>query len=161
MVRITFDHSAMIFYDRHPVIGELKKLEDDGKVRIYHAQNLNRDLGSFSKMEEKMYERLRHIIFDKKQQDLTLTEHGDLSLLINHMKTKRDFFLTLEKGKYKSLEKHHGLKIRFPDEDFLDEVKEGIEARDKIEKRKARESARIVKAKRRPSRRVKKSRKKR
>lgn len=122
MVKITMDHSAMIFYHRHPVINELKKMHEDGKIKLYHAINLDRDLGTMSETEGKMYEHLREMVFGRKQKDLNLTEHGDLMLLINHMKNKRDFFITLEKGKYKKLERHHNLKIRFPDNKFLKEI---------------------------------------
>ncbi|MFH1237302.1 MAG: hypothetical protein V1648_02760 [Candidatus Aenigmatarchaeota archaeon] len=122
MVKITLDHSAMIIYDRHPVIDKLKKLNDEGKLTLYHAQNLNRDLGKLNATEEKIYDRLRHMVYGRKQSDLNLTEHGDIVLMINHMKSKRDYFLTLEHDKYKSLRGHRNLDVRFPDEAFLKEI---------------------------------------
>lgn len=123
MVRITLDHSAMIFYHRHQGIQKLRKLEEKGKVRLYHAVNLNRELESLSESEQKIYERLRELVFGRAQKDLNLTEHGDLMLLVNHIKNKRDFFVTLEKERYRNLEKHRNLKIRFPDNEFLREVR--------------------------------------
>lgn len=123
MVKITMDHSAMIFYHRHPVVQKLRKLDEDKEITLYHAINLDRDFETVSKTEEKIYNRLREMVFGRKQRDLSLTEHGDLMLLVNHMKNKRDFFITLEKGKYKNLEGHRDLKIRFPDNKFLKEVK--------------------------------------
>jgi hypothetical protein len=125
------DHSALIFYDRYPVIEKLKKLDDDGKLRLYHAQNLNRDLGTLNKTEEKIYDRLRQMIFAKPQQDLNLTDHGDLVLLINHMKNKRDYFLTMDKEKYSSLLGHRNLDIRFPDDRFLSEVESKLKTETK------------------------------
>jgi hypothetical protein len=122
MVKITLDHSAMIIYDRHPVIDKLRKLNDEGKLTLYHAQNLNRDLGKLNATEEKIYDRLRHMVYGRKQSDLNLTEHGDIVLMINHMKSKRDYFLTLESEKYKSLRGHRNLDVRFPDEAFLKEI---------------------------------------
>jgi hypothetical protein len=116
------DHSALIFYDRHLVIEKLKKLDDDGKLRLYHAQNLNRDLGTLNKTEEKIYDRLRQMVFAKPQQDMNLADHGDLVLLINHMKNKRDYFITMNKEKYVSLSGHRHLDIRFPDDKFFKEV---------------------------------------
>jgi len=123
MVKITLDHSALIFYHRHPVIQKLRELEKKKKVKLYHAINLDRELETLTETEQKIYDRLREMVFGREQKDLNLREHGDLMLLINHMKSKRDFFLTLEKEKYKNLEKHRDLKIRFPDEDFMKEVK--------------------------------------
>ncbi len=117
------DHSALIFYHRHPVIQKLRKLDEDKEIRLYHAINLDRDLETMSESEGKMYERLREMVFGREQKDLNLTEHGDLMLLVNHMKNRRDFFLTLEKEKYKNLEGHRDLKIRFPDNKFLKEVR--------------------------------------
>ncbi len=123
MVKITMDHSAMIFYHRHHVIQKLRRLEEDRKIRIYNAITLDRDLETMNEIEGKIYERLREMVFGREQKDLNLTEHGDLMLLINHMKNKRDFFLTLEKGKYKNLEGHRDLRIRSPDNKFLKEVR--------------------------------------
>jgi len=121
MVSITLDNSAMIFYHRHPVIEGLRKLEEEGKLRLYHAQNLNRELASLSKTEEKIYERLREMVFGR-ERDLNLMEHGDLVLLINHMKAKRDYFVTLEKERYANLGGHRNLAIRFPDKKFFREI---------------------------------------
>ncbi|UCC91998.1 MAG: hypothetical protein JSV39_01925 [Candidatus Aenigmatarchaeota archaeon] len=123
MVKITMDHSAMIFYHRHPVIQKLRKFDEDKEIRLYHAINLDRDLETMNETEGKMYERLREMVFGREQKDLNLTEHGDIMLLVNHMKNKRDFFLTLEKEKYKRLEGHRDLRIRFPDNKFLKEVR--------------------------------------
>jgi len=138
MVSITMDHSAMIFYDRHPVINQLKKLEEEGKLRLFHAQNLNRDLGTLSRTEEKIYDTLRQMVFARPQHDLNLSEHGDLVLLVNHMKTKRDFFITLDKERYANLRGHRSLDIRFPDKKFLREIEGqlGIELEKKAEKKK-------------------------
>ena len=123
MVKITMDHSAMIFYHRHPGIQKLRKLDEKGDIRLYNAITLDRDLEKMSETEMKVYNRLREMVFGREQKDLTLTEHGDLCLLVKHMKSKRDFFITLEKDKYKNLEKHRDLRIRFPDNKFLKEVK--------------------------------------
>lgn len=123
MVKITMDHSALIFYHRHPVVQKLRKLDENKEITLYHAINLDRDFETVSKTEEKMYNTLREMIFGRKQRDLNLTEHGDLMLLVNHMKNKRDFFITLERGKYKNLKGHRDLKIRFPDNKFLKEVR--------------------------------------
>ncbi|MEE9323505.1 MAG: hypothetical protein V3U72_03080 [Candidatus Aenigmarchaeota archaeon] len=123
MVKITMDHSTMIFYHRHPVVQKLRKLEEKGEIKLYHAINLDRDLETVSETEGKIYERLREMVFGRKQKDLNLTEHGDICLLVNHIKNKRDFFLTLENEKYKDLDKHRELKIRFPDNKFLKEVR--------------------------------------
>jgi hypothetical protein len=136
MVKITLDHSAMIFYDRHPAIERLIRMEEEGKVRLYHAQNLNRDLASINKTEEKIYDRLRQMVFARKQEDLNLAEHGDLVLLINHMKSKRDYFITMDKDRYANLHGHGSLDIRFPDDEFLSEIESrlGAESRRKAEK---------------------------
>ncbi len=122
MVEITLDHSAMIFYHRHPVIASLKRLEEEGKLSIHHAQSLNRELETLNETEGKMYERLREMVFAKPQQDLSLADHGDLVLLINHMKNKRDFFLTMDAARYASLAGHRRLDIRFPDRQFLKKI---------------------------------------
>jgi hypothetical protein len=126
MVKITIDHSAMIFYHRHPVIQKLKEMHEKRKIRLYNAISLDRDLEKMNQTEWKVYDKLREMVFEKQQRDLNLTDHGDLMLLVNHMKNKRDFFLTLEKEKYKNLEKHRDLKLRFPDNKFLKEVREMI-----------------------------------
>ena len=123
MVKITIDHSAMIFYHRHPVIQKLNEMHEKKKIRLYHAISLDRELEKMSMTEWKVYDKLREMVFEKQQRDLNLTDHGDLMLLVNHMKNKRDFFLTLEKEKYKKLEKHRDLKLRFPDNRFLKEVR--------------------------------------
>lgn len=123
MVSITLDHSAMIFYHRQPVIQRLRELEDKGDVRLYSAITLDHELEELSRDEMKLYHRLREMVFGREQRDMNLTEHGDIVLLINHMKSKRDFFLTLEKDKYGKVEKSRKIKVRFPDKGFLKEIR--------------------------------------
>lgn len=122
MFRITMDHSAMIFHDRHEAIERLVKLEQEGKLRLYNSQNLSRELASLSPTEEKVYHRLREMVFGKPQGDLNLADHGDLVLLVKHMKSGRDYFITMDSKKYASLKGHSKLDIRFPDEAFVSEV---------------------------------------
>ena len=124
MVKITLDHSGLIFFERHPELRKLLELNENDKIRVYHAINLEREIETLTESERKIYEKLRFVVFGDK--DLTLREHGDICLLINHIKSKRDFFVTMEKGKYAGLEKHRDLKIRFPDKKFLSEVKKSI-----------------------------------
>ena len=125
-------------HDRHPVMRELQKLQREGKVRLYHSDNLNRQLASLSETEEKVYQKLREMVFGRKQEELNLAEHGDLCLLINHMKAERDYFLTLEREKYRNLSGHRSLKVRFPDEDFLKEVKARAEPPVRVREKKTR-----------------------
>ncbi len=81
MVKITLDHSLLVMHDRHPVLRELQKLQKEGKVRLYHSDNLSRQLASLSESEGKVYHKLREMVFGKAQQELNLSEHGDLCLL--------------------------------------------------------------------------------
>lgn len=118
------DHSAMIFYHRHPGIQELRKLEEDGKISLYHAITVDRELEELTDSEEEVYEKLREMIFGREQKHLNLTEHGDLVLLVKHMKSNRDFFLTLDEEKYDNVRSHRSLKVRFPDEVFIQEVRD-------------------------------------
>lgn len=124
MVSITMDHSAMIIFRRHAGIDRLAQLEKEGngKLRIFHAHNLGRDLASMSQTEQKIYDALRIMVFSKAQQELSLTDHADLVLLVNHMKNKRDYFLTMDQAKYATLEGHRNIDVRFPDKKFLKEV---------------------------------------
>ena len=132
MVRITMDHSAMIFYHRHPGIQKLREMEEKDEVNIYNAITLDRQIETLSEIERKMHDRLKSMVFGDR--NITLTEHGDLVLLVNHIKSRRDFFLTLEKDKYRDLEKHRDLKIRFPDEKFLKEVRAIVKQKGKKKK---------------------------
>jgi hypothetical protein len=125
-------------HDRHPVLRELQKLQREGKVRLYHSDNLNRQLASLSETEEKVYHKLREMVFGKPQQELNLAEHGDLCLLINHMKAGRDYFLTLESKRYDKLSGHRNLEVRFPDEAFLEEIAARTEPAVRKKSRKAR-----------------------
>jgi hypothetical protein len=122
MVRITMDHSAMVMGERDPVIKELNELDAKEKITIYNTITLDRELEELTESEGKMYESLREMVFGKEQKHLNLTEHGDLVLLVNHMKNKRDFFLTFDEKRYENLSSHRELKVRFPDKEFLKEV---------------------------------------
>jgi len=138
MVKITLDHSAMIMNHRHPIIRELQKLEEEGKVRLYHADNLGRELASLSEGETRIYDRLREMVYGRPQGELNLAEHGDLVLLVNHMKSGRDYFLTLQAGKYDSLAGHRNLKVRTPDKKFLKEIHERVNIPEQTKKKKTR-----------------------
>lgn len=135
-IKITLDHHSLILNHRHPVIKELKNLEKQGYVRLYHSDNLRRHLEKLTPTEEKLYHKIREVIFGKQQQDLTLIEHGDICLLINHLKNKRDYFLTLDGEKYRKLKGHRSLEIRMPDEKFLKEIKKHIKTLEKCKKKK-------------------------
>jgi hypothetical protein len=161
MVSITMDHSAMIFYHRHPAIERLRELEQEGKLRLFHSQNLSRELASLNKTEEKIYDRLRQMVFQRRQQDLNLAEHGDLVLLVNHMKSGRDYFLTLDQKRYESLRGHRSLDIRFPDKAFMKEIESrlGIVTESAKKREKAKKAAKTGKPSK-PSKARGKSRKK-
>ena len=145
MMKITLDHSAMTIYHRHPAMRGLGKLEEEGKVRIYHSHNLNRELGSLKPTEERIYSRLRDMVFGRKQEDLNLAEHADLLLLINHMKSKRDFFVTMDVPKYECLRGHGSLDVRFPDEALISEIEARLLS-DKLLRLKAERRAKRVEA---------------
>jgi len=138
MVKITLDNSLLVMHERHPVLRELQKLQKEGKVKLYHSDNLGRQLASLSETEEKVYHKLREMVFGKAQQELSLMEHGDLCLLVNHMKADRDYFLTLERKRYDNISGHRNLKVRFPDEAFLEEVMARLEPAVRAKKRKTR-----------------------
>ena len=63
------DHSAMIFYHRHPGIQKLRKLEEKGDIRLYNAISLDRDLEKMSETEMKIYSRLREMVFGRESYD--------------------------------------------------------------------------------------------
>jgi len=148
MVKITLDHSALIFHHRHPVIKELKELEKKGKIELYHADNLRRELEKLSTTEEKIYHKLREMVFGKPQADLTLIEHGDLCLLVNHLKSGRDYFVTLDANRYKNLKGHPKIKIRFADDVFLKEIQKDINRRNRIKKIRRGEKIKVKRIKR-------------
>lgn len=126
MVEITLDKTSTIFYHRHPGIQKLRKLEEKGKVKLYHFINMDKELETLSKPEMRTYAKLRERIFRDK--DITLKEHADLCLLAKHKHTKRDFFVSLDKDNLlkeenrKFLEKM-GISIREPNELFLKEIR--------------------------------------
>lgn len=122
MKKITMDHSAMVFFDRIPGIKKLKELHEDDKIKLYSSISVDRELASMDAEEKRLYEKLRKKVFGKEQKELNLMEHGDLCLLVNHIRSKRDFFITLEKEKYDNLGDRKGLNVRFPDDSFLNEI---------------------------------------
>ena len=101
MVRITLDHSGLTVHERHPELRELIEMDEKDEVNIYNSITLEREIENLTQSEQKVYEQLRSMIFG----------------------AKRDFFVTMDKNKYKNLEKHKDLKIRFPDREFLKEIK--------------------------------------
>jgi len=121
MVRITLDHSGLTVHERHPGLRELIEMDEKDEVNIYNSITLEREIENLTQSEQKVYEQLRSMIFGDK--GVNLSEHADLCLLIKHMKAKRDFFFFIDKNKYKNLENHKDLKIRFPDREFLKEIK--------------------------------------
>ncbi|MCD6590931.1 MAG: hypothetical protein J7K72_03075 [Candidatus Aenigmarchaeota archaeon] len=125
MVKITLDHSALIFYHRHPGIKQLIDMHRQGSIRLYHATNADYELEELNEEERKAYEQLRAIIFGNNH--ITLTQHGDLCLLIKHMNFHRDYFVTLYPENYGDAEKYFkNLDIRFPDEEFIKELQRKI-----------------------------------
>jgi len=127
MVSITLDKTSTIYYHRHPGIQKLRKLEEKGKVKLYHFINMDKDLEDMSRQEIRTYEKIRAKIFGMRD-DITIAQHADLCLLAKHKTAKRDFFLSLDKGNLlreenrKVLEKMD-IRIREPSKAFLDEIK--------------------------------------
>nr|NIO23331.1 hypothetical protein [Candidatus Aenigmarchaeota archaeon]NIP41086.1 hypothetical protein [Candidatus Aenigmarchaeota archaeon]NIQ18138.1 hypothetical protein [Candidatus Aenigmarchaeota archaeon]NIS73674.1 hypothetical protein [Candidatus Aenigmarchaeota archaeon] len=118
MVSITLDKTSTIYYHRHPEIQKLRKLEERGKVKLYHFINMEKDLEALSKPEMMTYAKLRARIFGDK--DLTLLEHADLCLLAKHKQARRKFFLSLDKDNLlkeenRKLLEEMGIRIREPD----------------------------------------------
>ena len=116
------DHSTLAIHDRDPVIKELRKLDTDRKINIYNAITLERNIETMTESEEKIYEKLKEMVFGKERK-INLTDHADLLVLMNHLKSDRDFFVTFDKKKYENLSKHKHIKITVPDAKFLKEIK--------------------------------------
>jgi hypothetical protein len=126
MVSITLDKASAIYYHRHPEIQKLRKLEEGGKVKIYHFINMDKDLEALSKPEMRTYAKLRVRIFGDR--DITLREHADLCLLAKHKQSKRDFFLSLDRDNFlreenRKLLEGMGIRIREPGKSFLKEIR--------------------------------------
>ena len=127
MVSITLDKTSTIYYHRHPGIQKLRKLEEKGKVRLYHFINMDKELENMNKHEIRSYEKLRAKIFGMKD-DITIAQHANLCLLAKHKTAKRDFFLSLDRDNLQREENRNflenmGIRIREPSKSFLDEIK--------------------------------------
>jgi|GEM_PF-2642181 len=126
MVSITLDKASTIYYHRHPHIQKLRKLEEKGKVRLFHFVNMDEDLEELSKPEMRTYAKLRTRIF--RDREITLSEHADLCLLAKHRHAKRDFFLSLDRDNLlreenRKLLEETGIRIREPGKPFLKEIR--------------------------------------
>jgi len=129
MVSITLDNTSTIYYHRHPEIQKLRKMEERGKVKLFHFVNMDKDLESLNKPEMRDYAKLRSKIFGGK--DLTLTEHADLCMLVKHKKARRNFFLSLDRKNLlrednRKLLEGMGIRIREPNKLFLKEIRSMI-----------------------------------
>jgi hypothetical protein len=127
MIKITLDAHCVRLKEKHPVLVELSDLEKKKKVKFYTSES---ELEKLEKIDKKLYEKLTKICFPDKTEDVSLTtlDVENLCMLINHVKSKRDFFLTLnhenfiEKGKREKLGRFK-IKVRKPDEKFVSELK--------------------------------------
>lgn len=126
MFSITLDNASTIYYHRHPEIQKLRKMEEKGKVKLYHFVNMDKELESLNKPEMRTYAKLRTRIFGDRE--LTLTEHADLCMLVKHKMAKRNFFLSLDrknllKEENQKLLEGMGIRIREPSKSFLREIR--------------------------------------
>ncbi|HDD46225.1 MAG TPA: hypothetical protein ENG42_02025 [Candidatus Aenigmarchaeota archaeon] len=137
MIKITLDSVLFNVGEKHPVIKYLKELEKEGKVKLYSIMDIN-SKEILESIDLDTYDEFFDICFPgAKRRDISVYDHADLFLLVNHLQAERHFFLTAQKdklvsfGKAKMLEKA-GVKVRVANERFLKELRAAINNYDKI-----------------------------
>ncbi len=107
----------------HPVITELKELENEGRVKIHTADSLMERL---EKVDQRTYDMIRDVTHWGRGAK-TLDDHTDICLMADHHDSHRDYFLTIDENKIlrrKEKLAKLGINAKFPDRKFVKEIRE-------------------------------------
>jgi hypothetical protein len=125
MIKVTLDTTLSTNINgSHPILFEIKNMEKSKKLKIFTLESQAERL---DKIDKGLYRKMKKIFFPDRS--ITTTNHSDLCLLVDHLESKRDYFLTLNQENFlRNASKLEGLNIRIrrPDQGFIDELNELI-----------------------------------
>jgi hypothetical protein len=126
-LEITLDSKlSYLINSTHPVIADLKKLSNEGMVRLHTFDSANERIPSLDIRE---FRKLLKITYPQGSPK-TLDDHSDIWLLTDHKIAGRDYFITLNSENILMHEERLGklgISVRPPGRFFLRELKSRLE----------------------------------
>jgi hypothetical protein len=126
-LEITLDSKlSYMINSTHPVIADLKKLSNEGMVRLHTFDSSNERIPG---LDIKEFRKLLKVTYPQGS-PRTLDDHSDIWLLTDHKAAGRDYFITLNS---ENILKHEeklgrlGISVRPPGRFFLRELKNRLE----------------------------------